>query len=275
MLGKLLKHEFRATSRVMLPVFLALLALSVLANFAIRIMERDNNPIVLELACGLIVVAFSICLVAAILITVILMVQRFHNNLLTDEGYLMFTLPTSIHNLICSKIIVSVVWFILTIVVILLSALLCCMNMEMLTSFSQVMHQLLQGLPMLTSIETVSNLGFIIEGIVLVLVCCSILCLEFYAAMAVGYGFANRKGLMSVIFFFIFQFVSQFLTTALLLLATDNPVSIHFMDELAVTLSGPAQVHVAMLIIIAFCLIYFAIFYVITALSLKKRLNLE
>ena len=36
MLRKLIKHEFRATGRVMLPLFLVLLVTSVGANFSVR-----------------------------------------------------------------------------------------------------------------------------------------------------------------------------------------------------------------------------------------------
>ena len=40
------------------------------------------------------------------------MVVRFRNNLMTDEGYLMFTLPVSVHQLLWSKLLVSMLWFI-------------------------------------------------------------------------------------------------------------------------------------------------------------------
>jgi hypothetical protein len=269
MLGKLIKHEFRATSRIMLPVFLAMLVLSVLANFSIRTLAKDNNPTAVNLICGLITTAFGVCIVALILIAIVLMVQRFHRNLLTDEGYLMFTLPTSVHNLVCSKMIVSVVWFLLTGVVILLAALISCMSLSFSTSLIDVIHQMMQGLQTVTGITAVHITGYIAEGLILVFVNCAILCVQFYAAMAVGYGFANRKTLMSVVFFFIFQFGSQFLLTALFALAPIQNIN------LGVTLSGPAQVHMAMILLIIGCLIYFAIFYAITVLALKKRLNLE
>ena len=42
------------------------------------------------------------------------MVYRFYKNLMTDEGYLMFTLPVSRSQLIWSKLIVSMAWGILS-----------------------------------------------------------------------------------------------------------------------------------------------------------------
>ena len=41
MLGKLLKHEFRATARVMWVIYAAMLMLSIGSHFAIR--YRDNR----------------------------------------------------------------------------------------------------------------------------------------------------------------------------------------------------------------------------------------
>ena len=120
MLGKLLKHEFRATARVMLPLYLVLLAISLCGNFATRVMEHSSSQL-LNLVGSLTIFAFFIGLIAVSLMSLYLMISRFHKNLLTDEGYLMFTLPVSVHGLIVSKIIVSTVWFILTGVVDVLS----------------------------------------------------------------------------------------------------------------------------------------------------------
>ena len=45
----------------------------------------------------------SMLIAAAFVITLILTIQRFYKNLLTDEGYLMFTLPVSTGRLIWSQ----------------------------------------------------------------------------------------------------------------------------------------------------------------------------
>ena len=52
MLRKLLKHEFRATGRIMLPLYLILLATAIGANFSTRgLLETDLK--VLDLLGGL------------------------------------------------------------------------------------------------------------------------------------------------------------------------------------------------------------------------------
>lgn len=44
MLGKLIKHEFRATGRLMAPLFGALLLLAVFSRVANQILQQVPNP---------------------------------------------------------------------------------------------------------------------------------------------------------------------------------------------------------------------------------------
>ena len=62
-------------------------------------------------------VAFVLALLATFIVAVVLAVFRFRKNLLTDEGCVMFTLPVSPHSLVCSKLIVSTVWFLGAVVI--------------------------------------------------------------------------------------------------------------------------------------------------------------
>jgi hypothetical protein len=62
---------------------------------------------VLHILSGLILAAFGIAIVGVSVMSVVLMVNRFRSNLLSDEGYVMFSLPVSVHELVWSKIIVS------------------------------------------------------------------------------------------------------------------------------------------------------------------------
>ena len=63
-------------------------------------------------------------MIAVTVMTTVVMVLRFYRNLLRDEGYLMHTLPVSVHSLVWSKLIVSLCWFAVTFLVILLTMLL-------------------------------------------------------------------------------------------------------------------------------------------------------
>ena len=114
MLGKLIKHEFRATKRVMLPLMALVLLLSVFAGFASRGLEDMsgiNDIQFMRTLYFIILFSFFLSLFAVCVVTFVLMIQRFYLSLLHDEGYLSLTLPVSVDEHILSRLIVSVVWF--------------------------------------------------------------------------------------------------------------------------------------------------------------------
>lgn len=73
---------------------------------------------------GLLNVAFWIFVVATGAITALLMIYRFYKNYMTDEGYLMFTLPVNRHQLIWSKLLSALLYTAASAVAVTLSILL-------------------------------------------------------------------------------------------------------------------------------------------------------
>ena len=112
MLGKLIKYEFKATMRS----FLAIYASLILTGVLIGIFMFANVEVGMSLGM-LIMVALMITL-GVLTITVI--IKRFSKHLLGDEGYLMMTLPVSAKKIVASKIITSVVYLILSTIVVFL-----------------------------------------------------------------------------------------------------------------------------------------------------------
>ncbi|MEG1477897.1 MAG: hypothetical protein RSC20_00065 [Clostridiales bacterium] len=102
MLGKLLKYEFKATGRVLVPIYILMLLAALVGGFTFGPNAGTFSMIIIMIFAGL--------ATASIVLTIIITVQRFNNNLLTDEGYLMFTLPVSTTKLILSKLIVAFCW---------------------------------------------------------------------------------------------------------------------------------------------------------------------
>lgn len=136
MLRKLLKHEFRATARVMIPLYLITVLLAVLTRATALWAEMVTfdgmlGRNFLALLSGIIIFGFVLALIATFVVAVILAILRFRSNLMADEGYVMFTLPVSTHTLVWSKLIVSAVWFLGAVVVDVLSLLALVANVEM------------------------------------------------------------------------------------------------------------------------------------------------
>ena len=96
MLRKLMKHELRATGRIMGPMLLITLLAAVGANLSIRWLLNLQSTLANVLG-GLLLAAAIMMPIAVWVMAFVLMIRRFYKNLLRDEGYLMMTLPVSVH----------------------------------------------------------------------------------------------------------------------------------------------------------------------------------
>lgn len=92
MLGKLLKYELKSTSRIMGVLYLALLVVAAVVGFVARgtIWEATQGNAIAVVISGLI---YTLLVMALLIITIVMVLQRFYKNLLKEEGYLMHTLP--------------------------------------------------------------------------------------------------------------------------------------------------------------------------------------
>ena len=118
MLSKLLRHEFRATGRILLPLYLLLFVTAGLFHVSMRLLEDERIaygwPV--KVFSGISTTAFIVAIIGVSVLAGVLMVYRFYKNLMTDEGYLMFTLPVTTHQIIASKLIVTLVWTMATVI---------------------------------------------------------------------------------------------------------------------------------------------------------------
>ena len=276
MLRKLMKHEFRATGRIMLPLFLILLVTAVGANFSVRGM-LDTGSRFLNVLGALLVMAFVIAIMGVCVMSMVVMVQRFYKNLLLDEGYVMMTLPVSVHQHIWSKLIVSAVWFALTLVVVCLACLIMAFDVELVQQIAAGFRELFQEIYRnLSTYYAINGTAIVAEFLVLCFVGCCAMCLQFYAALAIGHSFPNHKMAWSVGWFFIIQFAVQFLGGLLIALLDESWLH-HLLLGWTVgwNISGMAAMHLSMILMILGELFYGAVFYFLTTYFLKRRLNLE
>lgn len=141
MLGKLLKYEFKDVNRLMIPLHLGLIGITIIGRFYIQMaLSRRGSGLWTGFADASLMMFYIIALVAIALVTSIyLMIIRFRKNLFTDEGYLMHTLPVSVHEQIWGKLIVSTVWITIDTLLIILSILVMILNQDMISSvFNEV-----------------------------------------------------------------------------------------------------------------------------------------
>ena len=117
MFGKCLKHEFRATTRQLVPLFIAMLGVGLLGGifmiFWVRSLASGIQSTFSALG-GLFAILLFLGLfgliVAVTVVAFIMIIRRFYTSFFTDEGYLSFTLPVTTTQHILSKFVVAVVW---------------------------------------------------------------------------------------------------------------------------------------------------------------------
>ena len=276
MLGKLLKHEFRATGRIMLPLMGALLALALMANLSIRGLAGNLADIpALRILFILILVFFGMGIVAIGVMALVVMVSRFYRNLLKSEGYLMFTLPVSVHELIWSKLIVSLVWFFATglfvFLIMSLTALnLAGTNLEMIFADFPSWSEILSKLEELGVRSALGNL--VLWSVIAMILGAIVSCLHFYGAMALGHMFTKNKVMLSVVFFILISFAFNTMEMGYGLSGIAMDVQSVDMDTAreGIRFASRVFMHATIMEVVQAAVLYLA-----TALGLKRGLNLE
>ena len=109
MFRKLLKYEWRAMMRTMLPIYGATLAVALINGFLFQNVfgTGSETPALLEYTRIATMTLYIFVMAAMGVFTAVMVIQRFYKGLLRQEGYLMFTLPVKTWQLVFSKACVS------------------------------------------------------------------------------------------------------------------------------------------------------------------------
>lgn len=108
MLKKLLKHEWKSVSKVLLPVNLGIILITAIGCIVLNtniFATKESFPIALFM-----LIFYVLSLMTFASITLIYVYVRFYKNLFSAEGYLMHTLPVAPIQLFHSKLIVGFAW---------------------------------------------------------------------------------------------------------------------------------------------------------------------
>ncbi len=257
MLAKLLKYEFKAIGRLLLPLFGALMVISILLGVSLNT-AIEEWPFI-KLILGFM---YSALFLTVALTTFFFIIQRFYKNLLGNEGYIMFTLPISVRQHILNKLIAGSVWtFFATIV-------------GMISIFIVLsLENGIGGISIYTSliwrevgIDSIFITILVILNIILAIVSGI---LKIYAAITIGHQLNNRKVLGSI--------------GAYILLSIGESIIFktftYILDAFSITdwffLSGITSLYDVLWGLMIVSLIKSALLYIITYVLMKNKLNLE
>lgn len=266
MLTKLLKYELKATGRVFLPLFLALLIFA-----GINRIFTPLNPEIFDTSAIISMGIYFIIMVGMFVMAFIMMIQRFYKNLLSDEGYLMLTLPVKPWKHILSKLLVSMLWVISSCIVAFISIVIIALRGEALPEISRRFSFAYQ--------QILAQYGdwiylFAFEALISILITLASGILLFYASMAIGQLFNQHKMLASFAAFVALNTLAQIFTSVVTLLParssfahlTNSPNNFMTMQPVLQT--------VILYSILLTGIMSVAYFFIINYI-LSKRLNLE
>lgn len=262
MLGKLMKHEIKATGKILLPLYIIMLLLSLVNRAFLNIEVLQSTP--LKIIGSFVMIAFVSSIIASLSVTFIVMILRFYKNLMSDEGYLMFTLPVKSSHLINSKLIVSVMWNIVSVLVVLASLFILLISPENFAALREAIPFYFDLFMM--SFEG-SRLLVIIEFVVMTFISLVQQILLIYVSIAIGHLFSGHRVLGSFASYIAINTIIQIVTTVLLVIIVRlSNSSLEQMETVP---------EVVFLFTIVFSSILTALYYIGTNYILSKKLNLE
>lgn len=143
MLKKLLKYDLKSSVKIFSLSSVIMIAVMFMGGVAMAVSERLDNidePNAVQSAvialCGLVTFFAFALLFAYSIVIVVLVVRRFYCSFFTDEGYLTFTLPASIHSQLLSKTLFGVIYSFGGLIVQGISLFLCGLSLYIFSDFT-------------------------------------------------------------------------------------------------------------------------------------------
>ena len=281
MLGKLIKHEFKAVNRLMIPLHLALIVISVIGRFYIQFVGFSeigskylSDNLWFGILSGSLAGLYILALIAVCIVTQLyLLVLRPRKNLFTDEGYLTHTLPVTASAHIWSKLIVAFVWSIIDVILIALSVLAMFVNKEFLEAISQIGRELIASFPDAFGVTPVVGLPLFIVAALLDTISGILIV---YMCLAIGHSFNTHKILASVGIYAGYNVVVSLISSIFVSITGTNTLSrTTAIISYTITNSAGGYFLGIMIFSIILGLVVSAAAFVVTGYFMKKRLNLE
>lgn len=269
MLGKLLKYEFWSMGRILIPIYGILLLMGAL--FGVSAGTSSSSLNIGNLALGILYGGAGI---AMVVMTLILIIQRFYKNLLGNEGYLMFCLPVTTGRHITNKIISATVWIIIGAAVGFFSAYIILITSGASPGLRIDIGGLFEALRQMdgASRAKISVLGA--EMAALLIAACAGSVAKIYASIAIGHQWSNHR-IAGAVLTYAGLTVIEVICTRI----ADDIDAFGFIfgyDKAnSLNINTLSDVQTAVGITLAAAVIILVIYWFITWILLDRKLNLE
>lgn len=266
MLGKLLKYEIAATARIFLPLYGLLLLLT-----AVNKVFLPLNKTYFNIPRTISMTVYIILMVSLFVMTLVVTIQRFYRTLLCDEGYLSFTLPVKAHSHVDAKLITTLLWSVLSVLVAGISIFILAASPETMQSLREAWDVFVQKFQQYGA----SAYMILLELALLCVVSFLSSILQIYASITVGNMAGKHKLLAGFGAYVGFGVVEQIIAS-LFMQGFGDRIKNYFQAFHYSADYFPAQpVEIAFLVLVFYSLVFAAAYYFFTNWILSRKLNLE
>lgn len=275
MLGKLFKHEFKATGRLFLPLYGMVVILTPLLALLSKLFFADIRSSIIDSPLVLItmlsIVGYVFLMIGVGVASFVLIVIRFYQSMTKESAYLTFMLPVKTSGLIFSKLFVALIWQIISVIIIILSigVFTYTCGVWNFDQLSEVWNFILQLMEIPSSAERTQIITLFILYLLTMLVGAIGGILQIYASIALGQ-LAKRHRVAASFGFYIAFYVGTQIISSLFLLP------IQLIIKTSNSLNSILEVQTTIILIgLAVTLIYGIVYYIISTVMFKRHLNLE
>ena len=197
MLTKLLKYEFKATGRVILPIAGGVLVLNLVSSLLGHFVNNTGHTMPwVGFLTALLTVATFLGMLAVLAVCFFASVQRYYK-LLGEQGYLMLSLPVHAWQHIAAKLICGVLWTLFGF-----------FYFGICGSFSLA---ILDGDGFSLGGINTNDIPLLLTFLLLILALIAMVQLHAYLACAFAGRFTQQRLLISIISYFVLDFIGQLL----------------------------------------------------------------
>ena len=274
MVRKLLKHEAKYYSRT---IFLYEIVLFTLAIFTRILMFFETDKIAYYLLQGSSFVLFGLAVIASGLMATVISVFRFYKNLFTTEGYLTFALPVSTNQHLFAKLLCATVYNLIVYVSSILAFLITISGDFLNETFKAGVYlfkffsEQLPDVPL-----TLHFVFYSLEFCALMLVTLIFNLLLYYTCISIGQLAKKNRILLAVGVYFAYMTITEMIST-FISISMSITVNLSFFEKISLFISDhPFEtVHISLCSSLVSGIITSVVFYVVSSVIIKRKLNLE
>lgn len=268
MVKKLLKYEFASFAKTILPIEIVLLGIAVLTRIIQFFEAKSIAYNILNISSVIILI---VAMIVTLVMTAVICIIRFYKNLFTAEGYLTLTLPVTHEQHIFAKLIFSVLASLFSLLSVIISFCVAFAG-DVVTETAKAGAYLIKLCWKAVGVNTVF---YALELTVLLIISVAASYLLFFTCMTVGQLANKARILLAIGVYFGYYVFRQIVGTIIVIIITivDYEAFRPLLDWCANNIE--TAIHLGFISVILFVSILGTIFFLITRVLMKNKLNVE